>query len=190
MAGLPPVWSACQCVLTTNRTGFLEIVASAAFSLALSGASSSSIRNTPSFPTVTATLPPANPLAPSIIETPFATGVTLTFTLLGSPICARADKGSRAAAIAATRNSCFNMRRRLPHRRGRRQAPPRRCKRSGAALPPELVEDGVQPVDDGASRCRHGRPRGAVQHARRQRRAHHHHHGADRLSQRGHREDV
>ena len=43
--------------------------------------------NTPSLPTETATLPPAKPLAPSITEMPPATGVVLSVTLVGSPIC-------------------------------------------------------------------------------------------------------
>ena len=80
MAGLLPVWSMCQCVLTTKRTGFFDSAASAAFSLGVIGSISSSMMNRPSSPTDTATLPPAKPLAPSIIEMPPATGVVLSVT--------------------------------------------------------------------------------------------------------------
>ena len=70
IAGSPPVWSGCQCVLMTKRTGFLDSAATAVFSLAVMGAISSSTTNTPSSPTETATFPPANPFTPSIIERP------------------------------------------------------------------------------------------------------------------------
>ena len=102
-AGLLPVWSMCQWVLMTKRTGFFDSAPSAAFSLAVIGSSSSSMMNRPSSPTEAATLPPAKPLVPSIIEMPPVTGVVLSVTLVGSPICARAVE-ARAAAARRTRS--------------------------------------------------------------------------------------
>ena len=45
MFSLPPAWSPCQCVFTTNRTGFAVTVAIAALILAVSGAYWSSMTN-------------------------------------------------------------------------------------------------------------------------------------------------
>jgi hypothetical protein len=56
---LPPVWSKCQCVLSTNRTGFAVSLAIAASILGVSGANWSSTRNTASSPTERPMLPPA-----------------------------------------------------------------------------------------------------------------------------------
>ncbi len=86
-------------MLTRKRTGFFDSAASAAFSLAVSGPISSSTMNTPSSPTETATLPPAKPFSPSIIDTPPATGVVFSVTLAGSPpICAPAGAAASSAA--------------------------------------------------------------------------------------------
>ena len=51
---LPPVWSPCQCVLSTNLTGFGVIAAIAAWIFGVSGAYWSSIRKTASLPTESA----------------------------------------------------------------------------------------------------------------------------------------
>src|SRR5262249_13432871 len=48
MASLEPVWSPCQWVLKTKRSGLGEILATAALILGASGANSSSMTNTPS----------------------------------------------------------------------------------------------------------------------------------------------
>ena len=55
---LPPVWSPCQCVLTTNRTGAGVTVRIAARILSLRGAYWSSITYAPSFPTDSPMFPP------------------------------------------------------------------------------------------------------------------------------------
>jgi hypothetical protein len=55
---LPPVWSGCQCVLRMKRMGRSLRAATAAFTLGVSGAYSSSTRKTPSGPEDTPTLPP------------------------------------------------------------------------------------------------------------------------------------
>src|SRR6267378_1402727 len=56
---LPPVWSKCQWVFSTNLTGLDESFAIAAWILGVSGANWSSITNTASSPTETPRFPPA-----------------------------------------------------------------------------------------------------------------------------------
>jgi hypothetical protein len=56
---LPPVWSPCQCVLSTKRMGLSVSAATAALIFGVSGAYSSSIRNAVSAPTERPMLPPA-----------------------------------------------------------------------------------------------------------------------------------
>ena len=56
---LPPVWSKCQWVLSTNLTGLGVIFAIAAVIFGVSGANWSSIRKTASSPTERPMLPPA-----------------------------------------------------------------------------------------------------------------------------------
>src|SRR5439155_23799121 len=56
---LPPVWSKCQCVFSTNLTGFEVRFAIAAWILGVSGANWSSITNTASSPTDRPRFPPA-----------------------------------------------------------------------------------------------------------------------------------
>ena len=58
MFSLPPVWSPCQWVFTTNRTGSGVIVRIAARILSVSGAYWSSITNVPLLPTKRPMLPP------------------------------------------------------------------------------------------------------------------------------------
>jgi hypothetical protein len=55
---LPPVWSPCQCVFSTNRGGSGFSLASASMICGDAGAYWSSIRITPSSPTNTPMLPP------------------------------------------------------------------------------------------------------------------------------------
>jgi hypothetical protein len=59
MFSLPPVWSPCQCVLTTKRTGSGVSVLIAARILSLSGAYWSSITRLPFVPIESPMFPPA-----------------------------------------------------------------------------------------------------------------------------------
>ena len=58
MFSLPPVWSPCQCVFSTNRMGRAVRALTAASTLGVSGAYWSSTTIAPSSPTDTPMLPP------------------------------------------------------------------------------------------------------------------------------------
>ncbi len=109
----PPEWSGCQWVLRMKRTGRSLIAATAALTLGVMGAHSSSTRKTPSAPAETPMLPPA----PASTQTPSATFSVLIWTFSKSGPCAL-----EGAASAATSNigTATTTRRLINARRGGR----------------------------------------------------------------------
>ena len=95
---LPPVWSPCQCVLSTQRTGSRETAATAAWIFSVSGANWSSTRKAPSGPTERPRFPPW----PLSIQMPLPRSMASIRTWLKSVCRAAAATGSEKMASAAT----------------------------------------------------------------------------------------
>ena len=103
---LPPVWSKCQCVLSTKRTSPSWTAAMAARILSVSGANWSSMRKLPSSPTQTTRFPPA----PSSMWIESVSGVVLISTSSIWAHAGAARQTRRKSTIGRMRNSWLGKR--------------------------------------------------------------------------------